>query len=66
MEASIRTWDKVTKKNSNGIIEKVKKKKVKKLLKESKNCSNLEWNVQSETYLEVPALGIGRLEAMYV
>ena len=34
-------------------------------MKEKKNCSNLEWNVQNETYLEVPVLG-NRLEAMYV
>ena len=34
-------------------------------MKEKNNCSNLEWNVQNETYLEVPALG-NRLEALYV
>lgn len=48
------------------LLRRLKKKGQETSEKESKNCSNLEWNVQSETYLEVPALGIGRLEATYV
>ena len=33
------------------LLRRLKKKKAKKILKEKKNCSNLEWNVQNETYL---------------
>ena len=47
------------------LLRRLKKKKAKKILKEKKNCSNLEWNVQNETYLEVPSLG-NRLETTSV